>query len=59
MQSMARANLNKSKKDSTSITHQGMCIRPNVHTQKAQWYMRVRKVKIKVFKKLLFDVVST
>ena len=24
-----------------------------------QWYMRVRKVKIKVFKKLLFDGVST
>ena len=25
----------------------------------AQWYMRVRRVKIKVFKKLLFDNVST
>ena len=25
----------------------------------SQWYMRVRRVKIKVFKKLLFDGVST
>ena len=38
------------------FTHQNAFWREN---SKTHWYMRVQRVKIKVFKKLLFDKVST